>query len=66
MSGGVAYTTMDESNVRAVQNLNGAVLPLPYDERFYRQILQQHNQGRYCTYVEALLPSPPLCLAKRW
>lgn len=48
MGGDVVFTGMDEANARVVQNLNGAVLPLPYDERFYRQILKQ-DQGRYCS-----------------
>lgn len=48
MGSDVVFTGMDEANARAVQNLNGAVLPLPYDERFYRHTLKQ-DQGRYCS-----------------
>lgn len=44
---GVQFSEMSEENVREVQKLNAAVLPLAYDERFYRGVLRQASQ-RYC------------------
>jgi ribosomal protein S18 acetylase RimI-like enzyme len=63
----LTFVELSEGNAREAQNLNAAVLPLPYDERFYRQILNQ-NQGRFCTYLRSphsLSPTIPLTGVRR-